>query len=118
MVSAVKRLRAILFCLLLVWMQAMVAAPGVLSGTERVACACCDCGKADCCVTKSPPTPAAPAPLAPVRADSQNQLSLHYTTATAWTLPDAGSRVVAPSASSPLTAARVPLFARDCARLI
>jgi len=113
----VKRLFAILFSLLLVWVQAVAAAPVPATGAERASCACCKCDKVCCCVTPTSPD-TAPATATPVRAGVQNELSILASPSVAWTLPATEPQILSPPASSPLTATGVPLFTRHCALLI
>jgi hypothetical protein len=112
-----KRLFAILFSLLLVWMQAVAATQAPISGVKRAVCTCCDCGRTDCCVTPTS-VPAAPTPAAPIRTGVQNELGLFAPASVAWTLPAVEVQVFSPAAFSPLTTADVPLFTRHCALLI
>src|ERR1051325_1702944 len=119
MVCAMKRLSAILLSLLLMGTQAvLVAQPPTNAGT-RSACKCCDCGKVNCCVTPTHPG-SAPAPAAPVRANTQNELSAFTLTLVAWTLPAAARQQISiPSiSSSSRLATGVPLFTRHCALLV
>ncbi|MSU57653.1 MAG: hypothetical protein EXS35_05645 [Pedosphaera sp.] len=109
-----KRLSAIVLSLLLFWAQVVVMAQP--SGGAKRAGGCCEC-KAPCCVAK---TSSAPQPQ-PAAASPSVQFHLNLfalTASTAWLLPRAEAEVFASAASSSVTAARVPLFQRDCARLI
>jgi hypothetical protein len=113
----VKRLTAILFSLLLIWMQTVVGAQPPVRGAESTECACSNCGKACCCVTPSSPD-SAPAPATPVRAGVQNELSILAPISVAWALPAIEQQISSLSVSSSPTATGVPLFTRHCALLI
>jgi hypothetical protein len=113
----VKRLSAILFSVLLVWMQTVVSTQPTVLSTESTECMCSNCGKTCCCVTPFSPD-SAPAPATPVRAGVQTELTMLAATLVAWTLPATEPQVPSLSASPPLTAMGVPLFTRHCALLI
>jgi hypothetical protein len=113
----VKRLFAILFSLLLVWAQAFASTTPVVVSGDSAACGCIECGAMCCCVTPSTPD-SQPAPAAPVRAGTQNELSICSPTLVAWTLPACEAHVLSSVSSLPSTAMGVPLFTRHCALLI
>ena len=111
-----KRLSAILLSLLLFWVQvSMMARP--VKADSPAKCTCCACKKTHCCVTQSP-TDSAPPSAATVQTGSQNPNSFSLTAAIAWTLPRGGADFSSADNSSPRSAARLPLFRRDCAWLI
>ena len=110
-----KRLSAIILSLLILWVQLFVMARPVRANAPAK-CACCACKKTDCCVSQSSGTPA---PLvATVQTTPQNLNSFSLTASLAWMLPRAGAEFSAADNTSPLDAARVPLFHRYCALLI
>ena len=112
-----KRLFAILLSLLLLWVQAIVVAqPSVAAAPTK--CRCCSCGTGECCVGKSAPMDSAPQPAAPVQSFSLSQNLFAFLASPAWLLPSGEAEVPPPASAVPLSAARVPLFTRDCALLI
>jgi hypothetical protein len=78
---------------------------------------CCDCSTAACCAAAPSPEPL-PVSAAPLPSTSQNQFLPPATARLAWTLPGATEGGFCSSFDWLLTAAVVPLFARNCARLI
>ena len=117
-VCPVKMTRAILFSLLLVWVQMVSAVQPFSPRTLDDACNCCANCKTRCCVSESSLPTSAPAPVAPVRSAAQNQLLIVPTTAALWVLPEADASRISPSGSSPLIVAGTPLYERNCALLI
>ena len=112
-----KRLSAILFSLLLVWTQAVLAAHPTADNGSRAACKCCDCGSKSCCA--KPPAPeSSPSPAAPIRATSQNELSPLALTFVAWTVPAIEPQISDPAVSFSRFVTGVPLFTRHCALLV
>jgi hypothetical protein len=60
-----------------------------------------------------------PAPAVPVqKTGAQNQISFLALTFAVLTLPENPASTFSSAATPPLTAAGVPLYARDCARLL
>jgi hypothetical protein len=112
-----KRLTAILLSLLLLWVQFIVMAPPAQSGAPA-RCRCCSCGTGECCVGKSAPSDSAPLPVAPVQTAQLGQNLFTFTASPAWLLPAGEAEVFSAVSASPLSAARVPLFQRNCALLI
>jgi hypothetical protein len=111
----VKSLSAILFSLLLVWVQ-LLAAPAPACASQPVR-ACCHCGgKMSCCATSA--SGSQPAPALPANAGPQNQLLPPQPASRVWALPENGAGLPSSGFASPLTATAVPLFARHCIRLI
>jgi len=117
----VKRLFAILFSVLLAWMPFL---PAPAAASALPACpkhtpgnAVCDasCGMAGCCV-KKPDSNSQPAPAIP--AQTSNQISLLFSATVIWTLPENESGSFSSTATSSLTMASAPLYARNCARLL
>ncbi len=111
-----KRLSAIVLSLLILWVQLFVMARPVRADAPAK-CACCARKKTDCCVSQSSDTPA-PLPVATVQTTPQNLNSFSLTSLVAWTLPRAGVEFSAADNTSPLDAARVPIFTRHCVLLI
>lgn len=114
--KTVKRLLAILSCLLFAGQAiAVQPLPSCTAQTVR-ACACC-CGnvKMNCCAAK----PTSRLPATPARTISQNQFLILTLTAMAFTpTPFESARHNFSSADFPSTASAVPIFQRDCAILI
>jgi hypothetical protein len=118
----VKRLFAILFSLLLVWIPfaPVPAAASVLpTCPQHMAGKTCNasCGMAGCCV-KKPDSNSQPAPAIPARTSSQNQISLLAPAIAAWTSPANPSNSISSVTALPLMAKDAPLYARNCTRLI
>jgi hypothetical protein len=112
----VKRFGAILFGLLLVWVQ-LSAAPALPACAKPPGHARCHCGgKMSCCSAPVPGSQSAPAVPAP--SGLQNQFSFLAPAVMAWRLPENEAGSISSVFVSPLTAAGAPLYARDCARLI
>jgi len=110
-----RRFSAILFGLLLVWAQLLAAPMPVVSA--RPAQACCHCGgKMSCCAPPSSSSRSAPAVPAP--SGVQNQFSFLTPAAVVWSLPENAAGSIASAFELPLTASGVPLFARNCVRLV
>jgi len=115
-INCMKRAAAIVLSLTFLWLQAMSAAQASFSPAWAVR-ACCGCKQQNCCVTPVAPNPQSlPATVAP--AASQNHLCLPVSTPLPWNLPATAPMQIFASASAPLPALGVPLFARHCARLI
>jgi len=113
----VKTALAIVCSLVLVWTQ-VVLAQAPAAGVARVIRAPCHCcGKASCCVASTSPESQS-APAAPASSISRNQISLLAAAVPAWTLPDREARPGHTSSFSRVNTAAVPLYARNCARLI
>ena len=111
-----KRLSAIVLSLLLFWVQVFVLAQPPRAEAQGQCCGCA-CKKTNCCVTQSATDPA-PLPAATVQTGSQNLNSFSLTASIAWTLPRGEADFFSAYNSPSLSAARVPLFRRDCALLI
>jgi hypothetical protein len=110
----VKQLSAILFGLLLVWAQ-LLAAPTSVTAAQP-AHACCHCGgKMSCCAS---PSGSQPMPAVPANAGPQKQLSISAPAIVAWSLPGNRADLVCSAFRLSLMPDGVPLYARDCARLI
>jgi hypothetical protein len=119
----VKQLSAILFSVLLVWMQ--IAPLSAVASTSP----CCQkvpmdncatsCGDADCCVAH-PSSDSKPAPAVPAQSNAQIQIQISLLTPAVviWTLPENESGSFSSTATSPLTRASAPLYARNCALLL
>jgi len=110
-----KQLAAILSGLMLVWAQLPAVPMFVCAG--QPARVCCNCGgKMSCCAPASSDTQ--PAPAIPFSAGTQNHLLLPAAAFRVGTLPENEVGLMA-STTAPLSPAMsVPLYARDCARLI
>jgi hypothetical protein len=112
----VKQLSAILSGLLLVWAQ-LLAAPTLPACAKQPAHACCHCGgKMSCCA--APSSNSQPAPAIPASSGIQNQFSFLAPALMVWALPENEADSISSAFVSPLTAYGIPLYARDCARLI
>jgi hypothetical protein len=109
---------AIICCLVL------AGTPFLLAQTPSPTCAkqplpaCCRHGVMPCCTTQ-PASGSQPAPAIPASSKVlTSQLSLLAATLVAWTLPETSAGPISSASVLPLMTAGVPLFARDCARLI
>jgi hypothetical protein len=112
----VKRFNAILFSFFLVWAQ-LLAAP-MPACSRQPARACCHCGgKMSCCAAQPSPCSQS-APAVPAPSGIQNQFLLPASVLITWSLPENEAGLISSAFVSPLTATGVPLYARDCARLI
>jgi hypothetical protein len=115
----VKQLTAILFSVLVVWMQ-VAPAPGSASPAcvkpAMGNCADC-CNHMACCATK-PASNSQPAPAVPTQSNIQNQISLLAPSVVAWTLPQNSAGSISSITLSPLLAMAAPLYERNCARLL
>ena len=107
----------VIVCVLVLAGIQITSAQAPASGTECAARACCECGQASCCAARGSPEPQ-PAPAAPVFFNSQNQITIPATAVPAWTLPDREARPCSFPSFATVTTAGVPLYARNCARLI
>jgi hypothetical protein len=115
--KAVKRLLAILCCLLFAPQLFAVQTLPQCATQPPFACACAHCNGMcgmKCCVAKSD----SKSPVTPARIVSQNQL-LVLATALTWSwLPIETSRPGLSSADSSPNSNAVPIFQRNCAILI
>ena len=111
-----KRLSAMILSLLLLWMQVFVLAQP-LGAAVPAPCRCCDCQQTDCCVSESSSTPQ-PLASAPVQSVQLNFNLFSPLASLAWLLPPGEADIFSAASASPLLAARVSLFTRDCALLI
>lgn len=112
-----KRVIAFSMSLLLLWAQTVVAAQAVAVDAPAK-CVCCSCKDATCCVGESEPMPSVPQPAAPSPSGFLTQHLFVPAASPAWLLPSVEAEVFPSTSVSPLFAARVPLFTRDCALLI
>lgn len=112
-----KRLSAILLSLLLMWMQVVVMARPATADAP-IKCTCCSCKTARCCVGESDSSASQPQPVAPVQSAQLNFNLLPSAASPAWFLPSGEADVFSAASALPLSAARIPLFTRDCAILI
>jgi hypothetical protein len=116
----VKRVAAIIFSLLLVWMQiapAPVSAASVCvkSGMDN----CADsCDRMPCCVTKPVSNSQPVVPADPLQSSAQNQISLLAPSVVAWTFKDNPASSISSVSASPLMAMAAPIYARNCALLL
>lgn len=107
---------AIVCSLLLVWGQFAVAS-AMCDSTAKLAGNCCHCGgKMNCCSAK--PASSQPVPANNARAGFQNQIVSPIPAAMVWVLAAAGTTSISPTVSPSLNAGAVPIFERNCARLI
>jgi hypothetical protein len=120
-----KKLSAILFCVLLAWMQiaplsasaqlpscCQTETAGMNSGTDS----CC-CGDADCCAAQSSQD-SKPAPAVPTQSRVQSPV-LHLSPVMAvWELPNIASPSFSSTEKSSVTDASAPLYAQNCALLL
>jgi len=113
-----KTVFALLASVLLVGTQSVVAM-GEKSPPQSQVCGCCACKKMDCCVAQQPTSTPQSVPVAPSRAESQNQLQI-IATVVSLLLQSDKSPVqkisLAPSASLEMTS--VPLYQWNCSYLI
>jgi hypothetical protein len=80
--------------------------------------ACCRCGgKMNCCATKSLPD-SQPTPAVPAQSSNQNQFLLLTPHALTCTLLNNETHPISFTAASSSSVTGMPLYARDCARLI
>jgi hypothetical protein len=113
----VKRFTAILFSVLLVWMQiapAPVSASTVCVKAAMGNCADC-CGRVDCCAAK-PASNSQRVPAVTTQAGAQNQIL--SPAVVAWTLPKNPAGSISPASASPLMVMATPLYERNCALLL
>ena len=117
--QVVKQLAAILFSVMLVWMQ-IAPTPSVASPVCMMAktdnCADC-CSRMACCATK-PTSNSQPAPAVPTQSNAQNQISLLAPAMVAWILPQNSASLTSSVPASPLLAISAPLYARNCSLLL
>ena len=107
---------ALIFSILLVWMQAE-AAVTPHSPTAAQLCKCCSCGGAYCCVPATSPAPV-PIPLAAERIVAEaKSLPRPVTVAQSVSVPLSSLEVFSPSPAL-LRAMAQPLFRQHCALLI
>jgi len=111
-----KAALAIVCSLLLLWTQFVQAQVPAASEVASV-CACCAC-PAKCCAASSPTPESSPLSATPVSFSSQNLLLTVAPSGLVWSLPLAEASSFFPDLTSPFSTAGVPLYARDCARLI
>jgi hypothetical protein len=117
LIEIVKKLFAILFSVLLVWMQiAPVSVSAVCVKPAMGNCADC-CGRMGCCAAK-PASNSQPAPAVPTQSNAQNQISLLAPSVVAWNLPQSPACLVSSASASPLLAMAAPLYARNCSLLL
>jgi hypothetical protein len=117
--ESVKQLTAILFSVILMWMQVasapVPASPACVNPAMGSCTACCD--RMACCATKTTSN-SHPSPAVPTQSKAQNQISLLAPSVVAWTLPE-NSTVSKSSASAlPLLTMTAPLYERNCALLL
>jgi hypothetical protein len=112
----VKQLSAILFGVLLVWMQiaplSAVASPS--PRCQKVAMNTCaaSCGDADCCVAHPAPDSKS-APAVPAQSNAQNQVLLLAPMIMAWALPENPANAISSITVLPSTVTGVPLYERN-----
>jgi hypothetical protein len=115
----VKLLSAILFSVLVGWMQissATALASSVCVKPDMGNCADA-CGQMDCCAAK-PASHPQPAPAVPAQSSTQNQISLLAPPVIAWNLPQSPASLVSSTSASTLLAVAAPLYARNCSLLL
>jgi hypothetical protein len=116
-----KQLFAILFSVLLVWMQitplSAVASP--LPCCQKMAMDTCaaSCGDADCCVAHPAPD-SKPTPTVPAQSNAQNQISLLAPMIMAWALPENPVNAISSTTVLSSVATGTPLYERNCALLL
>jgi hypothetical protein len=111
-----KMALALVCSLMLAWMPAIPAAPASGAARPTRSC-CCDCRAMACCAAQpAPETP--PVSAAPATSLVQTQLPTLASSAVTWLLPVTATPAPPLSPASLLSLAGVPLFERDCARLI
>jgi len=114
-----KQLSAILFSVLLAWVQiaplsAVAATPPCCQKMKMDACAA-SCGGADCCVAHPAPDSR---PTVPAQSNAQNQVSLLAPMIMAWALPKNPANTISSITVLPLTVTGTPLYERNCALLL
>lgn len=117
--KAVKRLTAILFSVLVVWMQFAPAPVSALPTCVKPAmgnCADC-CDRMACCLAK-PTSNSQPTPAIPAQSNLQNQISLLAPSVVVWNLPQSPASLISSVSASPLMAMAVPLYERNCTLLL
>jgi hypothetical protein len=115
----VKQLSAILFSVLLVWMQIAPAPASASTICVKPAmgnCADC-CGQIACCATK-PASDSQSAPVVPAQSNAQNQISLLAPSLVIWNLPESPANLISSVPASPLLAMAAPLYALNCSLLL
>jgi hypothetical protein len=117
--NVVKQLIAILFSMLLVWMQitptSVPASPVCVKPAMGNCADCCD--RMACCATK-PASQPQPSPAVPTQSTAQNQISLLASSVVAWTLPENSTGSKFSISTSPLLTMAPPLYERNCALLL
>ena len=110
-----KRFVAIMLSLIFAWLQAVAS---VQASVTEVAAkrSCCSCNKS-CCVSSSGST-SRPLPAPPPAPQPANDLTALTSPAVLWILPAPAPLPFSASALPPSATLPVPLFTRDCARLI
>jgi hypothetical protein len=118
-VEFVKRLTAILFSVLVVWMQVapmpVLASPICVKPAMGNCVDCCD--RMACCVAK-PTSNSQPIPAIPAQSNLQNQISLLAPAVTVWNLPENPANFASSVFSSRLITISAPLYARNCSLLL
>ena len=112
-----KRAVAIILSLTLVWLQMSVSAQTLSTPTPVQSCGCCTPKKACCCVEQAAPD-TVPVPAAPASANASVDFAAVLTKLVAWTLPEVAPAIVSSPDSSAASFLAVPLFQRNCVRLI
>jgi hypothetical protein len=115
----VKTIWAIVCCLVLAGTPFLLAQTPLPACAKQTVPACCRHSVMPCCAAQ-PASGSQSAPTAPVPSSKvqSSQLSLLAAAFAVWTLPENEAGSSSSASASPLMAAGVPLFARDCARLI
>jgi hypothetical protein len=116
----VKHLTAILFSVVLVWMQVASTPVSSLAVCEKPAmgnCAAC-CDRVACCTAKPASNSQPAAPAIPTQSSVQNQISLLAPAIVAWTLPENPANTISSVTALPLMATGTPLYARNCTLLL
>jgi len=111
-----KQLIAILFCGLLVWTPFAPAQASPVCAIPAMKCCGKCCHMACCAAKKSSDSQSAPA--APSQTSAQNQISLLAPGGVAWTLPENPGKFVSYVAAPALAAPGIPLYSRNCVRLL
>lgn len=103
-------------CILLLALTNPVVAQAAAASETHPSCACSGCG-ASCCTTDVPHPESQPVSAAPV-SSLQNLLAPAASAAVTWMLPAPLEAFLFSPSASILNGDAVPLFARNCARLI
>ncbi len=109
---------AIICSFLLAGTPLVVAQPSAKSACAGQIRSCCKGGVAMPCCQSKPSSDSQPAPAAPAPASNPSLLALLAPTVLIWTLPENPAHSISPLSAQFSATVDVPLFARNCVRLI